>query len=726
VTNASAQPRAEVVLVGDLGVVRTPLDPALSCADVDAWFRADPELGSVLVRTGAGVGVVNRSAFYQVLVGRLGYGWALHHRRRIGDLDGSGTWLDAHVPAELAAASLLCTAGVSAGDDVGVRWADGRVGTLRVSTLFAELSRIHVARVDQLALSERRFRALVQSSTDVVAVLDGAGIVQYLSPAAERVTGGDPARRIGTDALALVHPDDRSGVRSLFGRALVEPGVEVHGEFRMQVADGTWATFAMDGRNLLDDPAVRGIVVNYRDVTEPRRLEAELRHQALHDPLTGVANRALFLDRVHHALDRRRRHGEPLAVLFCDLDHFKAVNDTHGHPAGDELLRAVAARIGSALRVGDTLARFGGDEFAVLLEGTGALEATAIATAIQSAVREPLVLVGTRVVPSMSIGVGPSSGEDLDEAELIRRADVALYRAKRAGRDRAVTWDESCDGRGGGPDDRLALDLRGARAAGELALEYQPIYAVAGSALVGVEALLRWHHPDHGRISPAVFVPLAEASGHIVEIGRWVLDEACRQVAAWDAVGVEIPVVSVNLSARQLTDDALVDDVADALRRHDVAPWRLQLEVTETALMADLGQAQRVLARLHDAGCRVAIDDFGTGYSSLAYLHRLPADTVKLDRSFIELLGVDTDTIVSGIISLAHALHLQVIAEGVETAAQLATLAALRADQVQGFLLARPVPPDRIADLARAAERSPGAPAGSRPGERAVDVVNGA
>jgi diguanylate cyclase (GGDEF)-like protein/PAS domain S-box-containing protein len=682
--------------VGELATVRVPLDGSTTCEDVERWFQADPALRSVVVDRGATAKVVNRAVLHQALVGRLGYGWAVHHRRPVGDLDAPTVWLDADAPIEIVAWSLLEDPRVVAGDDLGVRWSDGRVGTLPASTLFGELSRIHALRVEQVAVSERRFRALVQGSTDVVVLLDATGRVQYVSPAVERVMGVPPAAVVGTVAFASSHPDDVDSVRALFRRALAEPDREVHGEFRMRVADGSWHTFELDGRNRLADPAVRGVVVNYRDVTDRRRLEGELRHQALHDPLTGLANRTVFTVRVRHALERRRRTGEPITVLYCDLDRFKAVNDTYGHQAGDELLRAVSARLTSVLDAGDTLARFGGDEFAVLLEAVDTAGAVEVADRMRAALRLPFPLGVSRIVVALSVGVGPASDADCDEDELIRRADTALYQAKAAGRDHTAVWDSRTD-REALVQRHLEVELRDALALDQLSLAYQPIYDVRTERIAGVEALLRWDHPERGRISPGTFVPIAEAGNQIVAIGRWVLDQACRQLASWDAVlGTTVPYMSVNLSARQLTHEALVGDVAGVLELHGLPARRLQLEVTETALMADLDHAQRTLRTLHDLGCRIAIDDFGTGYSSLSYLHRFPVDTVKLDRSFIELLGVETDTIVRGIIALAHALELDVTAEGVETVDQLAVLTALHADHVQGYLLARPAPPDQL------------------------------
>jgi diguanylate cyclase (GGDEF)-like protein/PAS domain S-box-containing protein len=439
-----------------------------------------------------------------------------------------------------------------------------------------------------------------------------------------------------------------------------------------------------------------------QDVTARKALEAELAHQALHDPLTGLANRALFLDRLGHALARIDGRGGGLAVLFLDLDDFKYVNDSLGHRAGDRLLVEVAARLLAGLRPGDTVARLGGDEFTVLLEDLAEPEeARRVAERLADGLRPPFRLDGRDVFVSASIGIaGPSAGAQADD--LLRLADVAMYEAKHRGKARYAVFDVGMDDRAWKRLD-LEAELRRAIATDQLRVHYQPLLDLQSGRIVEVEALVRWEHPARGLLPPGEFIPLAEETGLIVPLGRRVLEEACRQVRIWQLAYPSDPplAVAVNLSARQLMRPELVADIAAALRGADLGPSSLTLEVTETAALHDIVAMVGPLRALRERGMRLAIDDFGTGYSGLSYLRGCPVDALKIDRAYVAGLGVDpADTaMVRAVIAFARTLGLEVVAEGVENAIQLAELVGLGCDRGQGYFFARPLPAEKLADL---------------------------
>jgi len=425
--------------------------------------------------------------------------------------------------------------------------------------------------------------------------------------------------------------------------------------------------------------------------------------QALHDPLTQLANRTLFRDRVEHAHARARRHREPIAVIFVDLDRFKPINDTLGHDVGDHVLMTVAERLQGAVRAADSVARLGGDEFAILLEeldDTG--EASRIARRIIDAFREPIAVRSGSVTLRASLGIAISDADSNDIDGLIRDADVAMYMAKRRGGGRYEVFDP---GMRAAVVERheLEMELRDAARRGELRVEYQPTVALPDGDVVGVEALLRWDHPRRGIVSPGVFVPIAEESGQIVAIGRWVLERACRQYQTWrDEFPHRLPLrMSVNVSAVQLADGRFPRDVARILDETGVDPAHITLEITESALMEDSNAMARVLADLKSLGVRLAIDDFGTGYSSLQYLQRMPVDVLKIDRAFVNGLerGGEELAFARAICDLARTLALDTVAEGIELAAQADRLNDLGCDFGQGYLYARPLTPDRIAEL---------------------------
>jgi diguanylate cyclase (GGDEF)-like protein len=479
-------------------------------------------------------------------------------------------------------------------------------------------------------------------------------------------------------------------------------------EFRRAIADQTTVEFeafyepASTWVEIHAYPAQDGLSVYLRDVSVRKSLEEELRRQAFHDALTGLPNRALFLDRLQHALARADGHDRSIAILFLDLDNFKVVNDSLGHETGDRLLVQIAERLRSCLRTEDTAARFGGDEFTVLVEETGdEHDAIQIAKRLSDTLRAPVLLGGHEVYPSFSIGIA-TSAPDQDSADgLLRKADLAMYRAKTNGKGRYVVFDQSMND---AAVERLGLeaDLRRAIERGELRLAYQPIVNLEDGRVCEVEALIRWQHPRRGLVSPAHFIPLAEETGLIVAVGQWVLEQACFQAVAWHEAHPEAaPRLSVNLSAKQFQHPRLVEEIARSVRTSGLDPRMLTLEITESAIMADTDGAAETLVRLKDLGIQLAIDDFGTGYSSLSYLKRFRVDTLKIDRSFVDHLGDDPhDTaIVRGVIALAKSLNLAVTAEGIETAEQLDELTALGCDKGQGYYFARPLSPESLEAL---------------------------
>jgi diguanylate cyclase (GGDEF)-like protein len=429
---------------------------------------------------------------------------------------------------------------------------------------------------------------------------------------------------------------------------------------------------------------------------ERRAREADLRHRATHDVLTGMPNRAALADALSHTLT----DGGKAAVLFLDLDRFKLVNDTHGHAVGDALLVALGRRLMTVIRPGDTVARFGGDEFVVLCPGVEEADlALEIAQRLTRALEEPFLVDGNELFLTGSVGVAIGSPDDGPE-DILRDADNAMYRAKEQGRPGYAFFDQGMRERS---QRRLALEqeLHVALERNELRLEYQPVFALATGRIIGAEALIRWDNPLRGPVSPAEFIPIAEETGLVLPIGEWVLRTACRQAAAWRrelGFGVR---VSVNIAARQLTRPGLANQVLVALGETGAEPENLMLEITEHGVLEDFAAAFRHLQEVRALGVRVSVDDFGTGWSSLSYLQRLPVDELKIDRSFVATLGVDGQSmaIVGSLVDMAQALGLEVVAEGVETADQLAELHRLGCDAVQGYLLARPGPPEALPRL---------------------------
>ncbi len=550
------------------------------------------------------------------------------------------------------------------------------------------------------AESETRFRSLVQHSADLIIILDRADTIRYASPAIGRVFGHDAAGLHGTSLRELIHVDDVVPMLGFLTDSARPDSRPATSQWRMRSADGQWRRVENVAVNLLADPTVGGIVLTTRDVSHRVALEEQLLHRAFHDGLTGLANRALFTNRVEQALLRASREAHRTAVLFLDLDDFKEINDSLGHAAGDSLLTQGADRLRACLRAGDTAARLGGDEFAVLVEGCNddGEEAMHVAERIANAFARPFALEDREAFATASIGLAITSGTETGD-ELLRNADLAMYLAKKRGKARVERFATHMHADVVERLDLLA-DLRYAIERNELELEYQPIVDLDTRKVSGLETLVRWDHPRRGRIAPADFIPIAEQSGLIVSIGRWVMLHACAHARHWSRSLPELlPVtVTVNLSARQLGDVNLIDDVANALRVAGLRKDQLVLELTESTLLANSEETVGILMALKALGVRLAIDDFGTGYSSLSYLHRFPVDVLKIDKSFVDGVGngPGAGALASAVIALGNSLGLKTVAEGIESTGQYDALLALGCKFGQGFLFSHPLPPGEV------------------------------
>jgi diguanylate cyclase (GGDEF)-like protein/PAS domain S-box-containing protein len=558
--------------------------------------------------------------------------------------------------------------------------------------------------------SEDRFRSLVQHSTDTTLVIGADQRIAYASPATFALLGLPPEAVLGRAATDLIHPDDVERVVLQLGTIVRARAVAEGIELRLANIDGSWRTVEAVLTDLRDRPSVGGFVANLRDITERKEAEERLAHQAVHDPLTGLANRTLILDRAEQMLVRCRRAQEPVAALFIDLDNFKEVNDTLGHEAGDKLLKAVAARFAATVRASDTVGRLGGDEFVVLAEGMSlAVGPELLAERFQEVLREPFLLDELNGTLSITASIGIAEGDRDAGEDLLRDADIALYRAKAMGKDCAALFAPEMQS---AVIDRLGLkmDLQSALVHGQFRLLYQPLFDLDTMHVYGVEALLRWHHPQRGIVGPNEFIPMLEETGLITDVGAWVLQEACRQGAVWHGLGHPLS-MAVNVSMRQLETPALLDHVRAALGASGLAPEALLLEITETALVRD---TDAVIARLTDlkrVGVKIAIDDFGTGYSSLGYLRQFPVDALKIDRSFIAGMeeSPESAVLIHTMVALAHALGLGTVAEGIEESSQLQTLREQGCQRGQGFLVSRPVEADAILELLDTSSPSPAA-----------------
>ena len=543
--------------------------------------------------------------------------------------------------------------------------------------------------------NEARFRSLVENASDIILVVGEDARIRFHTPSAERLFRREGHEIDGASLLDVVHPEDRGVARGLVAEAIARPGTTPTAEWRVSGDGDEWRFFEARANCVPGDPFLTGAVLTLRGIHERKVLEERLAHQAFHDPLTNLANRLLFTERLEHALRRARRGARPVTVIFIDLDDFKNVNDSLGHAAGDQLLVELSQRLLGCVRTGDTIARLGGDEFAVVLEEGGGLEETwPIAERLQNAVRLPFVVAGREIVLGASLGIASSEGGGETAGDLLRNADVAMYRAKNEGKGRMVLFEASmqtdvCERLG------LEADLRGAVDRGELALVYQPIVALATGRIVGAEALLRWNHPARGRLRPAEFIAAAESAGALPAIERWVVEEACRCAGEWPVLddSGRRPLLAVNATAHLLASADFVQTVERALAVSGLPAGRLVLELTESAAVEDAPTTFRAMRRLRAAGVRVAIDDFGTGYSSLSYLRDMPVDILKLDKLFVESVADESDAhlLTRGILDLARALGKLVVAEGIEREEQATRMRELGCTLGQGYFFSRPI-----------------------------------
>ena len=545
------------------------------------------------------------------------------------------------------------------------------------------------------ALTERkgqdRLAAMVEHSSDVVLLVDADGTIDYASPGLASTLGHRPNDWTRRSVVDLVASEDRDAAAAELRKASTLPrGKMLKFEASLVRVDGQRRRMEATIANLLGGDAVDGVVATFRDVTEQRNLERQLSHRAFHDELTGLANRALFLDRMDHALRVARPDDDPVVVLFVDLDDFKSVNDALGHGVGDQMLRSIADRIREVAGSGDTPARLGGDEFALLLEDHGGVDrALDVAEGLLEALRQPVALAGYDLAVLASIGVAVST-PGMTTAGLLRDADVAMYEAKRAGKSQIKIFD---------PAMRLTatrhLEFRSelgmAIEREQFRLVYQPMVDLRSHQVVGAEALLRWEHPTRGPIAPSEFIPIAERAGLIVPIGKWVIDESIRAASRWQARGNQR--VSVNVSGLQIRSPEFVDHMRRSLDTHQLDPALVILEITETVLVEEIESTSDNLAPLRELGVLIAIDDFGTGYCSLSYLQQFPVDIVKIDRQFIDELDEQATEmpLAKMILQLTAGLEVMSIAEGIERPAQLRALQALGCDIGQGFLLSAPL-----------------------------------
>lgn len=559
-------------------------------------------------------------------------------------------------------------------------------------------------------IARARTNLLLESAGEGILGLDQTGAITFVNQAAAALLRSDAAGLSGTPIWAIT----RGAGQSLAGghpaeepiQATLTDGVVQQSEDAVFWTHGGAALpVAYTCTPVREGGHRTGAVLTFRDITERKRYEEQLTYQALYDPLTDLPNRRLFLDRLAHALTRATRRGETIAVLFMDLDRFKVINDSLGHSAGDALLVSIARRLAKQLRPSDTVARLGGDEFALLVEGiSGPADALRVADDVLETIRQPIAIDGNELVMAASIGITLSTPDQAstDPDHLLRDGDIAMYQAKTAGGGHAVLFDAIMNAPA---RERLEMesDLRRAVERDELRLHYQPEVDLATGNLVGVEALVRWQHPRRGLLGPNDFIPLAEETGQIDAVGHWVLTEASRQLREWRDTLPGCPplVMSVNLSIRQCRQPDLVDQVARILREQRVDPSWVRLEITESLMMEDVESTIDMLHALRALGLRLAIDDFGMGYSSLSYLHRLPAETLKIDRSFVSALGRGGEAapIIRAVTALARALDMDVTAEGIESQEQLAHVRGMACDRGQGYYFARPLQPGDIAAL---------------------------
>lgn len=608
----------------------------------------------------------------------------------------AGVMLAAIVPVAVMTSTLVERGLLGANTATATLVVTAAVMTLVFLRLWGLMRRVRRSAQRQ---GEERLAALVGHSSDGVLLVDDRHTITYASASVERLWGVPAPEVVGTPLVGLIGDDGVDAMRPVWVVAGDAPTTPIAVEMNHTAPTGERVHLEGTLCNLTGNPAVGAHVLTLRDVTERHTLQEELRHRAFQDGLTGLANRSLFVDRVQHAIDGWRRKGRPTtAVVFIDLDDFKSVNDGIGHGAGDELLSAVAARLASSVRRGDSVARLGGDEFGLLLEDLSDPESAVVqAERVLQVLREPIAVAGMEMTVEASAGVAFVEDDSTVES-LLRDADIAMYGAKGNGKAHVAVFDQLLLQAAYRRLD-LKIALPEALRDDQFTLAYQPILDGTLGRMWGAEALLRWEHPTLGVVSPAELIPNAEDSGLIVDIGRWVLHEACRQASEWNRrCGTPIA-INLNVSVVQLRDDRLVEDVAAALAATGIDPGLVTLEITESVL-ASSERCHSTLLALRALGVRLAIDDFGTGYSSLAYLHRLPVDCLKIDRGFVATIDDEGGrSLIHTIVTLARSLGLSTVAEGVETAAQHEALISLGCDRLQGYHLGRPQPATEIEAL---------------------------
>ncbi len=566
------------------------------------------------------------------------------------------------------------------------------------------LERANQAMSERLRASERLHRYLVESSPDLIFTLDAEGRFNYMNPRIEDLLGIQRNQLLKQPFLWLVMPEDVDRMQALLQSHHDRPGPGFSVELRLRKPNRTredgptgFITVSLQGTPMLSrergDKRYIGLYGVARDISERKRAEEIISFQAYHDQLTHLPNRLLFKDRLELAIAQAQRRGGSLAVMFVDIDRFKLINDTYGHAAGDSLLQGISSRLSATLRRGDTLARLGGDEFTVLLPDiAGPEDAEVIARKILVALEQPFALShgNFRATASVGISIFPRDGENAEA--LTQHADIAMYQVKRSGKNGYRFFAPELNTHHQG---RITIenDLRTALELDQFELYYQPQISLTEQRVVGMEALLRWNHPDNGLICPDVFIPVAEEVGLIGDISRWVLEHACAQLSNWRRKGHNHLKMSLNLAPHDFDREDIVRLVTDCIARHELPPERLELEITESMMMQDTHGAAAKVRKLREAGVGIAIDDFGTGYSALAYLQKLPVSVLKIDRSFVrDLDGLMTNPIISAITGIARGFGLNLIAEGVEHAQQATTLRSLGCDVMQGFYFARPAP----------------------------------